>query len=96
MLQITAKQPMASSSIILCASILVIAVGLYKLLAIGSRDKRLPPGPPTLPILGNLHLVPKTGLGLKYAQVQLQKFTLMLMLAQVERMGPAIWRRLLA
>ncbi|KAI1613904.1 cytochrome P450 [Exophiala viscosa] len=43
---------------------LVIAL-IYRLSQIGSRDKRLPPGPPTIPILGNLHLVPKTGLGKK-------------------------------
>lgn len=31
---------------------------LYVLLRFGSRDKRLPPGPPTIPILGNAHLIP--------------------------------------
>jgi hypothetical protein len=39
--------------------------GIYFLSTVGRRDKRLPPGPPTLPILGNLHLVPKTNLALK-------------------------------
>ena len=30
----------------------------YKLRNVGQRPKGLPPGPPTLPILGNLHLMP--------------------------------------
>ncbi|KAH0830804.1 hypothetical protein AYO21_10035 [Fonsecaea monophora] len=38
---------------------------IYRISRIGARDKRLPPGPPTVPILGNLHLVPRTGMGLK-------------------------------
>jgi hypothetical protein len=38
------------------------AVGFYYLLNLGKRDKRMPPGPPTIPILGNAHQIPSTGL----------------------------------
>lgn len=37
-----------------------------KLLRAGSRDKNLPPGPPTVPVLGNLHQIPLTGFYKKY------------------------------
>ncbi|KAK2007388.1 cytochrome P450 2D18 [Colletotrichum eremochloae] len=34
---------------------------LYRILTFGSREKHLPPGPPTIPILGNAHLLPAEG-----------------------------------
>lgn len=36
---------------------LVGAYFIFKLAFFGSRDKNLPPGPPTYPIIGNAHLV---------------------------------------
>lgn len=40
----------------------VLIVGIYRLLQIGKRDPRMPKGPPTLPILGNFHQIPSSGL----------------------------------
>jgi hypothetical protein len=37
--------------------ILLAGYSLYMILHYGSREKHLPPGPPTLPIIGNAHLL---------------------------------------
>ncbi|KAK5721161.1 hypothetical protein LTR17_014802 [Elasticomyces elasticus] len=48
------------------AASLVLVVCLWRLSRMGARDPRLPPGPPTIPILGNAHQIPTTGLGKKF------------------------------
>lgn len=45
------------------AALGAVLVGLiYRLLRIGRRDPRMPRGPPTLPIIGNVHQIPTSGL----------------------------------
>ncbi|KAF2498985.1 cytochrome p450 monooxygenase [Lophium mytilinum] len=43
----------------LAIPVLVGVVVLWRLLKVGQRPKGMPPGPPTIPILGNLHQMPK-------------------------------------
>lgn len=37
-------------------SALIVLYGIFKLSRFGRREKHLPPGPPTYPIIGNAHL----------------------------------------
>jgi hypothetical protein len=46
-----------------------VVLTIYPLSKIGRRPKGYPPGPPTLPIIGNLHLMPN-----KNGHLQLQKW----------------------
>ncbi|KAI1350272.1 cytochrome P450 2D18 [Xylaria sp. FL0043] len=52
------------STAISLTAILLLALGTRGLP--GSRSKALPPGPPTLPFLGNMHQMPPSGIHLKY------------------------------
>lgn len=59
---------MAISPVLGATLALAFYYALHRLLSIGKRDSRLPPGPPTVPVLGNAHLIPTTGIGVKYAE----------------------------
>ncbi|KAF2500783.1 putative cytochrome P450 oxidoreductase [Lophium mytilinum] len=61
--------------------VVLVLYSIYRILQIGKRDKRMPPGPPTIPLLGNLHQIPITGLykkmrdwGEKYGGIYSLKF----------------------
>ncbi|KAI1322760.1 putative cytochrome P450 [Xylariaceae sp. FL0255] len=47
------------TQVIAAAVVVVLVFGLSRILRIGHRPTDLPPGPPTIPLLGNLHLMPK-------------------------------------
>jgi hypothetical protein len=51
---------------ILTAVVVVILAALYRLAQVGKRDSRLPPGPPTIPVLGNATHIPPRYAHLKY------------------------------
>ena len=47
---------------ILAAILSVVAYYAFKLLSLGHRRAEMPPGPPTKPVIGNVHLMGSSGL----------------------------------
>lgn len=52
------------------AAILLVA---YLLIGFGRRKAGMPPGPPTAPVIGNLHQIPATGMYKKYKQYRTRR-----------------------
>lgn len=52
-----------SALFLVVACLLSLLSPLYR---VGRRPKGLPPGPPTIPVLGNIHLFPKRDVHLQY------------------------------
>ncbi|KAI0198225.1 putative cytochrome P450 [Astrocystis sublimbata] len=69
------------TQIIVSVTVLSFFILSRRLLQIGRRPADLPPGPPTIPIMGNLHLIPKHDLHLqfqKWAQEYRPVYSLMM------------------
>ncbi|EJU01233.1 cytochrome P450 [Dacryopinax primogenitus] len=56
------------STVIYAAIVVVALVGAYRLSQTGKRDKVLPPGPPTRPVVGNLFDIPPRYAHLKFTE----------------------------
>lgn len=56
------------SPVLLSALAFMVAGAAYVYLYIGRREKGLPPGPPTVPLLGNLHQIPKKGAHFQFTE----------------------------
>ncbi len=72
----------------------LIAVGIQIMLKYyfaSQRPKNFPPGPPTIPFLGNLGQLPKTKLFLKFVSLLFQSSLIVINFNQVPRAWPGTW-----
>lgn len=73
-------------------ALLTLAWLIVRLFTIGKREKGLPPGPPTIPVFGNLHVFPT-----EFAHFRSVPACISCMLVQrsckIHRVGTRVWRR---
>ena len=73
-------------------AILILVYVLMKLKNIGKREDGLPPGPPTIPLLGYAHLMPHKNVHEKYATLLFNAFQAHFVGNKIHRMGsPVQW-----
>lgn len=83
------------------AILLTLSLGIgcaflwFRVRKIGTRERGLPPGPPTLPLIGNLHLFPTEFVHYKWVHNISDHPLFPLINFQIHRMGAEIWRDLL-
>lgn len=71
-------------------AILILVYVLLKLKDIGKREDGLPPGPPTVPLLGNAHLMPRKNVHEKYATLLFNAFQAHFVGNKIHRMGSTV------
>ena len=59
-----------STGLVVAVVAAVVIWVVTRVLRMGLREAGLPPGPPTIPILGNAHLFPKKQIHLQYVSLK--------------------------
>lgn len=68
----TSQPPVNNMSLLSMTVLAVLVVWIvHRIRKLGSREQGLPPGPPTLPLIGNLHVYPTTHAHLKYVSISM-------------------------
>jgi hypothetical protein len=76
--------------------VLAALTWLLLLILVGQRAKSLPPGPQTLPIIGNFHQIPKMGAHYRCAHLPSSKRSVLTEAGQTHQMDPYVRQHILS